>query len=34
MSFPGGIELTKIDPEDKWTLLDYVYDNLSTKEKG
>ena len=34
MNFPGGIELTKIDPEDKWTLLDYAYDNLSTKEKG
>ena len=27
MNFPGGIEFTKIDPEDKWTLLDYAYDN-------
>ena len=31
MSFQGGIELTKIDSEDKWTLLDYAYDNLPTK---
>ena len=33
MGFVGGIKLVKIDSEDKWTLLDYAYDNLSIKEK-
>ena len=32
MNFPGGIEFTKIDPEDKWTLLDYAYDNWPKQE--
>jgi len=33
MNFVGGIELTKIDSEDKWTLMDYAYDNWPRKEK-
>ena len=33
MDFVGGIKLIKIDSEEKWTLLDYAYDNLSRKEK-
>jgi len=32
MNFLGGIELITIDPEDKWTLLDYAYDNWSKRE--
>ena len=31
MNFQGGIELTEIDSEDKWTLLDYAYDNWPRK---
>ena len=31
--FVGGVKLTKIDSEDKWTLMDYVYDNWSGKEQ-
>ena len=27
MNFVGGIEFTKIDFEDKWTLMDYAYDS-------
>ncbi len=27
MDFIGGIKLTNIDSEDKWTLMDYAYDN-------
>ena len=27
MNFKGGIKLTNIDFEDKWTLMDYAYDN-------
>ncbi len=27
MNFMGGIEFTKIVFEDKWTLMDYAYDN-------
>jgi hypothetical protein len=33
IDFVGGIKLIKIDSEDKWTLLDYAFDNLSRKEK-
>jgi hypothetical protein len=27
MGFVGGVKLIKIDSEDKWTLMDYAYDN-------
>ena len=33
MNFMGGIKFTDIDFEDKWTLMDYAYDNWSIKEK-
>ena len=31
--FIGGVEFTEIDPEDKWVLLDYAFDEWSKKEK-
>lgn len=31
-NFEGGIEFTKIDSEDKWTLLDHAYDDWYSKE--
>jgi hypothetical protein len=34
MDFVGGVKLTRIDSEDKWTLMDYAYDNWSGKEQG
>jgi len=27
MNFMGGIKFTRIDSEDKWTILNYAYDN-------
>jgi len=27
------VEFTEIDPEDKWILLDYAFDEWSKKEK-
>ena len=33
-NYVGGIELTKIDPEDKWILLDQAYGDWYRKEKG
>ena len=27
MDFIGGVRFTNIDSEDKWTLMDYAYDN-------
>ena len=33
MNYMGGVEFTKIDPEDKWALLDYAYDKWSGKEE-
>jgi hypothetical protein len=32
--FIVGVKFTKIDHEDKWSLLDYAYDNLPKKGKG
>ena len=32
-NFVGGVELTKIDPDDKWTLLDHAYNDWYEKEK-
>ena len=31
--FIGSVEFTEIDPEDKWVLLDYAFDEWSKKEK-
>jgi len=33
MNFIAGIEFTKIYSEDKWTLMDYAYDNWPRKAK-
>lgn len=32
-NFVGGIQLITIDPEDKWELLDYVYEDWSREEE-
>jgi hypothetical protein len=31
-NFIGGVELSRIDPEDKWALLDYVYEDWCRKD--
>ena len=33
-NFIAGMELTKIDSDDKWTLLDFAYGDWYRKEKG
>ena len=32
-NFIAGMELTKIDPDDKWILLDHAYGDWYRKEK-
>ena len=32
-NFLGGVKLITIDPEDKWELLDYVYEDWSKEEE-
>ena len=32
-NFVGGVMLITIDPEDKWTLLDYAYEDWQKKEE-
>ena len=32
-NFVGGVKLITIDPEDKWELLDYVYEDWSKEEE-
>ena len=32
-NFVGGVKLITIDPEDKWELLDYVYEDWSREEE-
>jgi len=32
-NFIGGVKLITIDPEDKWELLDYVYENWGKEEE-
>ncbi|KPJ56038.1 MAG: hypothetical protein AMJ42_05830 [Deltaproteobacteria bacterium DG_8] len=33
MNFVGGVKFINIDSEDKWTLLDYAYDNWPRRGK-
>lgn len=33
-NYKGGIKLTAIDSEDKWTLLDYAYEAWKEKQEG
>ena len=33
-NYKGGIKLTAIDSEDKWTLLDYAYETWKEKQEA